>query len=84
MLNAHPQLTVANDTHFIAEILKGFPIDHDPQLSNELVKLTLGYRRFRRLGLEKDAVIDAAENSSTYGQFVCQLYQQLATRAADW
>lgn len=38
MLDSHPQLTVANDTHFILNVVLDFPDEVDPPLTAELVE----------------------------------------------
>lgn len=75
MLDNHPQLTVANDTHFITRSVKRvLRKDPQPLLTNEMVQLVLSYRRFYRMGLSEQEVIRAADNCETYAEFVSRLY----------
>jgi hypothetical protein len=77
MLDHHPMLAVANDTHFIPKVLED---SGDVQLSPELVDRVLGYHRFPRLGLPEDAVLRAAAHSETYATFVSTLYAEFGAR----
>lgn len=79
MLDAHPDLAVANDSHFIPKAIKGIPpASGDLTLTPELVENARTYRRFHRLGLSDEAVYKAAENSETYPEFVGALYTEFA------
>jgi hypothetical protein len=78
MLDHHPQLAVANDSHFIPEAIKDVPVGVDPALTPELVERVRTYRRFYRLGMPDDAVEEAAARSSTYAEFVSALYSEYA------
>ncbi|MCI0334963.1 MAG: sulfotransferase [Planctomycetes bacterium] len=88
MLNSHPQLAVANDTHFIPralEIVDPRLIDAileegDIPLTEDLVHSACRYHRFGRLGLSDDCARQAASRSNTYRQFVCELYAALASK----
>jgi len=75
MLDSHPQLTVANDTHFITRAVKRvLRKDPLPALTPELVEAVMSYRRFHRMGLNEAEVIAAAENCPDYAEFVRRLY----------
>lgn len=75
MLDAHPDMTIANDTHFVTRAAKTvLRLDPDPDLTPELVEAVLGYRRFYRMGLEDQDVRQAAENCQKYSKFVSRLY----------
>lgn len=76
MLDNHPDLTVANDTHFIPKAIEGLE-GGDPPLTPELFKRVVEYRRFQRLGLPPAAVQEAAGRASTYREFVAALYSEL-------
>jgi hypothetical protein len=85
MLDAHPELAVANDTHFIARAVQsaaGGSVDRaaSPRHKAELVAWVRAYHRFPRLGLEETEVDRADVESETFPQFVGQLYRALATR----
>lgn len=75
MLDNHPQLAVANDTHFITRAAKRIlRKDSQPLLTPELVRTVLSYRRFYRMGLDEAEVTAAAENCPDYAGFVSRLY----------
>lgn len=75
MLDNHPQLTVANDTHFITRAVKKvLRKDPQPLLTNEIVEAVLAYRRFYRMGLDEREVLDAAHDCRTYAEYVGRLY----------
>src|SRR5947208_12222253 len=81
MLDHHPQLAVANDTHFIPRALEevvpqaatDVTDQIDPPLSPELVEWVLSYRRFARLGLVETAVRQTAAKVTTYRGLVSAL-----------
>lgn len=81
MLDAHPDLTVANDTHFITRAA-GHRLDRhaDPGLDGDLVNSVLSYHRFHRMGLDPSEARAAAGDAGTYGQFVSRLYDLRATK----
>ena len=75
MMDHHPQLTIANDTHFITRAAKRvLRKDPQPLLTPALVAAVQSYRRFHRMGLEDNTVEVAAENLATYAEFVSRLY----------
>ncbi|HUF09817.1 MAG TPA: sulfotransferase [Rhodothermales bacterium] len=76
MLDNHPELAVANDTHFILSVIdKALLGDgNDPIMTAKIVDDTLSYYRFSRLGLNEAQVRAAAENARTYSGFVSNLY----------
>jgi hypothetical protein len=76
MLDHHPRLAVANDTHFIPRAIKDEPERIDPLLTTAQVESVLGYKRFRRLQLPESAVREAAASARTYGEFVTTLYTE--------
>ncbi|MHC5002389.1 MAG: sulfotransferase family protein [Planctomycetota bacterium] len=78
MLDNHPQLAVANDTHFIGRVLKDPPPGTNPPLTPELLEQVRTYRRFRRLGLSDDAVERAAAGAHDYRSLVVGLYDEFA------
>lgn len=75
MLDNHPQLTIANDTHFILRAAKRV-LRRDPQplLTPDLVAAVRSYRRFYRMGLDESDVQAATEHCRTYAEFVSRLY----------
>jgi len=78
MLDNHPGLAVANDTHFIPRALGTGAMAEDPLLSDDLVQAAVGYRRFPRLGISKDTAEQIARGARTYGEFVGRLYSEFA------
>ena len=85
MLDAHPLLAVANDTHFIPRALekagqngcKNSVVRARP-LTPGLVNAVKTYHRFPRLGLDDAAVDEAARTADTYSDFVSALYREYA------
>jgi hypothetical protein len=76
MLDHHPQLAVANDSHFVPRAIEDVPVGVDPILTPELVDWVRTYRRFYRLELSDAAVDEAAAASGTYAEFVSALYSE--------
>jgi len=81
MLDAHPQMAIANDTHFITRAAKKvLRNDPGPALTAELVEQVYSYRRFYRMGLDHQEVVAAADDCGTYSEFVSRLYDRRAMR----
>lgn len=88
MLDAHPQLAVANDTHFIPRALEAVRprvLEDDGALGDasmlpELVSWVRGYYRFARMGLDEPSFQQAAVSAHSYREFVSLLYGQLARK----
>lgn len=78
MLDNHPELAVAHDSHFIPLAIKNESVDVDPPLTPELVTWVTTYRRFHRLKLSEGEVAEAASRSATYSEFVGALYAAYA------
>jgi len=75
MLDNHPQLTVANDTHFITRAAKHILRENpQPAMTPELLEAVKSYRRTYRMGLDDNAFTAAAEHCDTYAAFVSRLY----------
>ncbi len=74
MLDHHPHLAVANDTHFIPRAIAGVTEETDPLLTSEIIERVRSYRRFSRLGLPEVAVHEAAAKARTYSEFISGLY----------
>ncbi|MBI3466254.1 MAG: sulfotransferase, partial [Planctomycetes bacterium] len=87
MLDHHPQLAVANDTHFIPKAIeKAAPREienvtrgADLPLTTEIVEWVRSYYRFPRLELSDETVLQAAARSTTYREFVAALYGEYAS-----
>jgi hypothetical protein len=78
MLDHHPQLAVANDSHFIPRAIEDVTDETDPPLTPDLIDWVRGYHRFGRLALADEAVYEAATKARTYGEFVSALYAEFA------
>jgi hypothetical protein len=75
MLDNHPMLTLANDTHFIIGAAKReLQVEPDPPMTAELAKQVIRYRRFYRLGVEEQEAYAVAEQCQRYSEFVSALY----------
>lgn len=85
MLDAHPALAVANDTHFIPRavqaVLPGLADGKLGEISGEshrqLIDWACDYHRFDRLGLPPEAVGRAA-SAQTFPRFVSAVYCEFA------
>lgn len=76
MVDAHPSLAIANDTHFIPRILHKNKLEDNPPMTPELMDAVRTYKRFPRLELS-DAAIDRAYSSSNcYIKLVSALYDE--------
>ena len=93
MLDAHPQLAVANDTHFIPRVLERArpaaiaesTAGLDIPLGVDLAESIWNYHRFSRLGITRDEFDVCYSRSSTYAEFVSQLYATFAKmRGKTW
>lgn len=78
MLDHHPLLTVAYDTHFIPHGPDHSEVENDPLLTPDIVMRVRAFPRFSRLGLADSVVEEAASASRTYSEFVSRLYSELA------
>lgn len=78
MLDHHPQLAVAYDTHFIPSVIKELAPGANPILTPEIVEDVRNFERFDRLGLPEESVDRAVRKSRTYSEFVSALYSELA------
>lgn len=78
MLDHHPELAVANDTHFIP-----WAVSHgasaDTPMTPALASSIFGYRRFHRFGLSEADVMNAA-NAPTFAGFVAALYDEFGRK----
>lgn len=82
MLDCHPQLAVANDTHFIPraiekvipQAIESVTDGADLPLTPEIVESVRNYHRFARLKLPDATVRQVAAKVATYGQLVSALY----------
>jgi hypothetical protein len=84
MLDNHPDLAVANDTHFIPRVVEGLAARPDLPLTPDIVERirrfrTGGGKGYHRLGLPEGALEAAAARAHTYPELVADLY----TRVGD-
>jgi ATP-binding cassette subfamily B protein len=80
MLEQHPMLAVANDTHFIPTVLRDSGARGDVPLSDDLVDRARTFPNFDRLGLDNVEVYKAGGMSKTYSEFVTNLYNIFAKK----
>jgi len=88
MLDHHPRLAVANDTHFVPRCLEKLVPEQLPAaiegrvvpLTQELVDGVLGYHRFHRMGIDSETAAAAARRSASYQEYVGALYDLFAER----
>jgi hypothetical protein len=86
MLDHHPDLAIANDTHFIPRVLEltnsqsisDAVSGREIPLTTELVGATQHYHRFYRLNIDPITVQNVAERTRTYPQFVSGLFDAFA------
>lgn len=82
MLDAHSDLTVTNDTHFITRAAKReLRLSANPELDEKLVQRVVDYHRFHRMGLNRDEALSAAHGVVDYANFVSRLYDLRAKMA---
>lgn len=80
MLECHPLLAVANDTHFIPTVLKDTGAQSDVPLTDDLVDRARTFPNFDRLCLSNVEVYKAGGMSETYAEFVTNLYNIFAKK----
>lgn len=83
MLDSHPDLAVANDTHFIPVAIDGMAPASQLPLTAEIVERVRTFRTragkgFDRLGLPEGTLERVALTAGTYPALVDELYSQLA------
>lgn len=83
MLDRHPQLAVANDTHFIPAGIAAATPHVELPLTSEMVERVRSFRTeggygFQRLGLPPGTLDRAARQSRTYPELVSALYSAFA------
>ncbi len=89
MLDNHPELAVANDSHFIPRALektdKSLVVDARNgvaiPLTPELAKSVFEYHRFWRLGIDRTEFEQVRDDSETYQQLVAELYDLFARKS---
>ncbi len=88
MLDNHPQLAVANDTHFIPRALRHTSKElyraalgsQRIELTDAIVKNVREYHRFYRLGLSDYEFNQARARSTTYRELVAALFDEFARK----
>ena len=86
MLDAHPDLAVANDTHFIPRALqRAAPANlaaaiagEGVPLTPELVDAAVTYRRFSRIGVAEDEARRLAGSAGDYSGWIAAIYDRFA------
>ncbi len=76
MVDAHPSLAIANDTHFIPRVLRKNKLEDNPPMTPELMDAVRTYKRFPRLELTDDAIERAQRSASCYVELVSALYDE--------
>src|SRR5688572_4590530 len=71
MLDAHPEMCVANDTYFIPRFMEAV-------VSEKLIERLVTYHRFDRLGLPEQTVREIGAKSVSYRDMVSALYSEFA------
>ena len=74
MLDAHPELAIAYETHFLAKLARRSGGDPERPLDDALASIALEHRTFDRLGISTEDAA-AARASTTVGAFVAALYE---------
>ena len=82
MLNSHPEMAVANDTHFIPRaleltdktLIQQAQTGASIELTDELADNVFQYHRFRRLGLSSEEFDTVKARSGSYQELVAGLY----------
>src|SRR5688572_7886748 len=77
MLDSHPDLSVATDTHFITRMIEG-DTQINPEMTPELTERIIQYHRFSRLGLPADSVRMMARQAKYYTDFISAVYSEYA------
>ena len=88
MLDAHPQLAVANDTHFIPRALRHTSKHlyraalrgQQIELTDTLARNVREYHRFYRLGISSCEFENAVNQSTTYRDLVVALFDAFAAQ----
>ena len=84
LLDHHPSLVVANDTHIIRHVLKhalrDVPPGVDPPLTPSLIDTVVTYRRFYRLRLPEEAARAAGDGAGSFGAYIAALFDALAAQ----
>jgi hypothetical protein len=78
MLDSHPQLAVVDETHFIPKPIQHLPVGADVPLTPELVEWVRTYKRTYKLRLPDAVFYEAAEECTSYAEFVSVLYSAFA------
>jgi hypothetical protein len=85
MLDHHPELAVANDTHFVPRVLQKHDSDEmdlvrratreEPiELTAQLLEEIWNYHRFYRMGIDREEFNSLLAFPTTYQQFVSKLF----------
>jgi hypothetical protein len=78
MLDSHPELAVAYETHFLAKVVRGLRGASDAPLDDEVVSRIRDHRYFGRLGLAEGVVDASLQDATSVASFVALLYSHFA------
>jgi hypothetical protein len=78
MLDCHPELAVANDSHFVTRAIEKLHGEDDPALTPELVAWVESYHRTRRLRLPAGAIERAARGAPRFSDFARAIFRAYA------
>lgn len=78
MLDSHPMVAVANDTHLIPRRLTAARPEGDVPLTDELIDDVIGYKRFHHLGVDEADARRLAARSESFAAFAIALFDLLA------
>ena len=77
MLDAHPDLAVIHEASFIPSVHRALREAGSGGSTAEAADWLLGYRKFHVLGLSEAAVTEVAERTSTFVEFVSELFTEV-------
>jgi len=83
MLNAHPELAITRETHWITRYYKtGKGLTHDKKVTEALIPKLFEYHRLPHLGLEADALkgIVSKNKTMSYADFVSAVFDLYGQR----
>jgi hypothetical protein len=78
MLDCHPALAIANDSHFVTRAIEAQHAEDDPPLTPELVAWFESYHRTRRLRLPPGSALRAASNAHRFSDFARGIFHAYA------
>ena len=79
MLDHHPDLAVANDTHVVPRALLGTHPTGDVPLTADLVDEVTNFKRFGRLGVDEARVNRMTATNDTFAGFASAVFDAYAS-----